>query len=182
MFLGVGRSFLRTETAQLRRWSFSSDKGMKNHRAVVRVLKTLWGSIGGAAAVELAVILPVLALLAIGVAEFGRVHFTTITVANAAKAGAQFGAQSTVTSRDTAGINQAARNEAADIGPIITSSNHFCRCPDGTTPSCSGTCVGYGVPEVFVQVTATKPVAFLMSYPGLPSRITVTRRATFRVQ
>jgi hypothetical protein len=155
---------------------------MKYHQAVVRVLKTLWCSIGGAAAVELAVILPVLVLLSLGVAEFGRLHFTAIAVANAAKAGAQFGAQSTVTSSDTAAINQAARNEAADISPIMTSSSHFCRCPDGSTPSCSDTCVGYGVPEVFVQVSATKSVAFLMSYPGLPSRITVTRRATFRVQ
>ena len=155
---------------------------MKYHQAIARRLKSLWRTMGGSAAVELATVLPVLTLLVIGVADFGRVHFTAITVANAAKAGAQFGAQSTVTSSDTAAMNRAARNEAADIGPILTSSGHFCRCPDGSTPSCTGTCVGYGVPEVFVQVSATKSVSFLMNYPGLPSSVTVTRRATFRVQ
>jgi Flp pilus assembly protein TadG len=155
---------------------------MTCHEAALRRVKNFWHSVGGAAAVELAVVIPVLALLALGAAEYGRLQFTAITVANAARAGVQAGAQSTVTSSDTAAINQATRNEAADIGAIGTSSRRFCLCPDGSTPACTSSCPGYGVPQVFVQASATKSVAFLMAYPGLPAAITVTRSATFRVQ
>jgi Flp pilus assembly protein TadG len=145
-------------------------------------MKAIWRSARGSAAVELAVIFPVLALLALGVAEFGRVNYTAIAVSNAARAGAQSGAQSTVTSGDTAAMNQAARNEANDVGAVATASTRFCTCPNGTSISCTGSCAGFGGPQIFVQVTATKSVAFLMRYPGLPSTITVSRRATFRVQ
>lgn len=155
---------------------------MKKHQSPVRAVKVFWQSVGGAAAVEFVVMVPVLALLALGAAEYGRLHATTITVANAARAGAQAGAQSTVASSDTAAMNQATRNEAADLGTITTSSGRFCRCPDGSTPSCTGSCVGFGVPQVFVQVNASKSFVFLMSYPGLPSTITVSRTAIFRVQ
>jgi Flp pilus assembly pilin Flp len=155
---------------------------MKCRHPVVRFLKTFHRSNRGAAAIELAVVLPLLALLAIGVAEFGRLYFTAITVANAARAGAQYGAQSAITSSDFNGMDQAARNDAADLGIITPSSSRFCLCPDGSVPACTGTCAGYGVPEVFVQTSASKMVTFLMRYPGLPSTITVSRTATFRVQ
>lgn len=151
-------------------------------RAVTRILATFRRSDAGSAAVEMALILPLLALLALGVSEFGRIYFAAITVADAARAGAQYGAQNTVTSTDSAAINQAARNEAGDIGAIAASSNRFCRCPDGSSPSCTGTCTGYGIPEVFVRVSTSMTVTLLMRYPGMPATIPISRSATFRVQ
>jgi Flp pilus assembly protein TadG len=151
-------------------------------RAVDRILARFRRSDAGTAAVEMALILPLLAILALGVSEFGRIYFAAITVADAARAGAQYGAQNTVTSTDSAAINQAARNEAADIGAITASSNRFCRCPDGSSPTCTGTCTGYGSPEVFVRVSTSMTVTLLMRYPGMPATIPISRTATFRVQ
>ncbi len=51
-------------------------------------LMRLARSQSGTAAVEMAVVLPMLILLAIGVAEFGRIYVKSIAVANAAIAGA----------------------------------------------------------------------------------------------
>jgi hypothetical protein len=155
---------------------------MASLNAITRIVKSLRRSDAGSAAVELAVVVPVLALLALGVSEFGRVYYAAITVAGAARAGAQYGAQNVLTTLDTASINQAARNEGADIGTIAATSSRFCRCPDGSTPSCTGTCPSYGGPEVFVRVSASKTVSFLMHYPGMPSSISISRTATFRVQ
>jgi len=136
----------------------------------------------GAAALELAVALPVLTLLALGVVEYGRLYFTGITLASAARAGAQFGAQ-TLQSSNFAGMNQAAQNDAGDVGSITTVASQYCRCPDGSTPSCtSGNCGAYGVPEVFVKDSVTKTVSFLIKYPGLPTSLTISRVATFRAQ
>ena len=63
-----------------------------------RALRAFRKSDAGAAAVELAMSLPLLALLAVGVADFGRIYFTTIAVANASRTGAYYGAQSTTKS------------------------------------------------------------------------------------
>jgi hypothetical protein len=150
--------------------------------AITRMIKSLRRSDAGSACVELAVIFPLVALLALGVSDFGRMYYAAITVAGAARAGAQYGAQNVLTTMDTASINQAARNEAADIGTIAATSSRFCRCPDGSTPSCTGTCPSYGDPEVFVRVSARQTVSFLMHYPGMPSSISISRTATFRVQ
>lgn len=161
-----------------------STEGVTSTRrgAFGRILATFRRSDTGTAAVELALILPLLAILAIGVSEFGRIYYAAITVADAARAGAQYAAQNTVTSTDSVAINQAARNEAADLGTITTSSSRFCRCPDGSSPSCTTTCSGYGSPEVFVRVNTSMTVTLLMHYPGVPSTIAIARAATFRVQ
>jgi Flp pilus assembly protein TadG len=143
----------------------------------------------GGAAIELAVLLPFLVLLAIGAAELGRAYHASIVVANAASAGARYGAQNVNTSGDAASMNAAATIDAGDIGDVAPESSRFCRCSNGTTPaSCTSACPApagypaYTEPEVFVTTSATKTVTFLMHYPGFPASITVRRTATFRVQ
>jgi Flp pilus assembly protein TadG len=135
----------------------------------------------GTALLEMAIVLPFLLLAAIGVAEFGRVYFNAIRVANAATAGAQYGAQN-IGSYDAARIRQVARDDANDQALQVTSST-ACRCPGSeAVVVCSTTCVGYGSPQFFVEVAATKTHTFLLRYPGIPQSITVTRTATFREQ
>jgi len=135
----------------------------------------------GAALIELLIAIPLLILFVIGAAEFGRVYYAAITVANAARAGAQFGAQEGE-SGNFAGITSAAQSEASDLGVISSFPSRFCRCPDGSAPACTGTCPGFGAPEVFVKDSVIKTVTFFFKYPGLPQSITVSRTATFRVQ
>ena len=135
----------------------------------------------GNAFLEMALALPFLLLAAIGVAEFGRVYFNAIRVANAATAGAQFGAQNSG-SADPDNIRQVVRNDAEDQSLVVT-SNAVCRCPGSDAPvACSDTCAGYGPPQYFIEVTTSKSHSFLLRYPGIPQTITVTRTATIREQ
>lgn len=133
------------------------------------------------ALVEMAIALPFLLLAAIGVAEFGRVYFNAIRVANAATAGAQVGAQS-IGSYDSLVVRQVARDDAGDQTLQVTSST-VCRCPGSDVAvACSTTCAGYGSPQFFIEVTATQTHSFFFRYPGIPQSITVTRTATIREQ
>jgi Flp pilus assembly protein TadG len=152
-------------------------------RAWQRVVE-LWRSERGGALVELAVVLPVLILIAIGVMDYGRVYYTSVTVANAARAGAEWGAYGrTGSSTDDANIQNFAKIEGAEAGTLTVTSSHVCRCsPTGSTVSCTTSCGGYGVPQVYVTATATKSVALILRYPGLPPTVTISRSATFRAQ
>jgi len=156
---------------------------MINLGALIRALKSGRRSATGSAAVEFAIVLPVLALVAIIASDFARVYFTGITVANAARAGAQYGAQNTSTSGDTVGMNLAATQDGAGAGAITVSSRSFCRCDGGEVGNCTvGNCGAYGEYRLYVEVTATKTVDMVFRYPGLDLSYTLTRTATFRVQ
>jgi Flp pilus assembly protein TadG len=143
-----------------------------------------WRSERGGALVELAVVLPVLVLIAIGVMDYGRVYYTSVTVANAARAGAEWGAYGRAgSSTADADIQNFAKIEGAEAGTLTVTSSTVCRCsPTAATISCSNSCGGYGAPQVYVTATATKSVALILKYPGLPASVTISRSATFRAQ
>lgn len=141
-------------------------------------------SCAGGAAVELAVVFPVLVLLLIGVADYGRVFFTSIAVANAARAGAEWGAQSSATAFGPASaITDFAKQDGAEAGAITVVTATSCRCgPNVVTCSTTPSCAGYGPPRAFVEVTASKTVSLILPYPGVPNNLQIVRKATFRAQ
>jgi len=141
-----------------------------------------FGMSRGQSLVELALVLPILLLLLVGTIEVGRFSYYSILVSNAARAGAQYGAQSLATAADTAGIKTAAQNDANVDGLTVTAIQR-CGC---TGASLSGSCPATGCslpnsPLVYVQVTATGTFNSLFSYPGLPPSITVTSTEEMRV-
>jgi len=136
----------------------------------------------GGAAIEFAVVMPVLVLLAIAVADFARVYKTSVAVVNAAAAATEVGARNVAVSGDTAAMTSQAIADASPVTLDTVTSSRFCRCPDGSTPACTGSCSGYGVPEVFVKVRVRKNYATLFKYPGVPGTISVIRTSTLRVQ
>lgn len=73
-------------------------------------------SAGGQGLVEFALTLPILILILLGVLDLGRVYFATMTVTNAAREGARYGAANPCSSSCTA-ITTRAQNEA--YGSII---------------------------------------------------------------
>ena len=140
-------------------------------------------SISGSALVELAVVGPLLVLMVLGVADFGRVLYTSIILSHAARAGAQYGAQTNGTTSDSAGIEQAAEEEAADIGSITVSSSRICECTGAGSVSCTATtCAGYGVPRVFVAVTASTTFQTIVPYPLIPNTVPLSITAKVRRQ
>jgi len=152
-----------------------------NARSLFNAVGRLRRSQSGSAAVELALVLPILLLLIIGVVDYGRAFYTSITVANAARAGAEYGAQGPATSVDTAGMKTFAQGDGQDAGTLTLSAQTYCECA-GAVQVCTSTCPGGIAPDVFVEVTATKAVSMFFDYPGLPDTLTIVRKATFRSQ
>ena len=151
-----------------------------NHHLVSRS-GMRFGNRKGGAAVELAVVFPLLLLLIVGVVDYGRVFYTSVTVANAARAGAEYGATVPNKSQNATEMRQQALADGGEAGAITIATRTYCRC-GGATAGCGSFCGSGAAPEVYVEVTATKVVTMLLRYPGLPNSITVSRKALFQAQ
>jgi len=149
--------------------------------------------------VEVALMLPFLLLLLLGVIEIGRYAYASMLVGSAARAGAAYGsyqlANAGVPTGQTVspGIQQAAQNDyqsngqnistltvtstiqcGCDVGGVVT-PNTFAACYPTTIPTCAGHWVDT------VSVTASGQFTALFNYPGIPPSLTVTRTSTMRV-
>ena len=138
----------------------------------------------GQALVELALALPILLLLALGVIELGRYAYISILIGNAAHAGAVFGSQGTWAT-DPAAIQKAAQFDYAggtaggskgngqDVSTLTVTSSTSCGCDNGGTISAlacdsTTTCGAGGHRVIVVNVTASGKFCSLFNYPGLP--------------
>ncbi len=148
-----------------------------------RSLEAKGRAAAGVATVEMAFLTPLLLLMVLGICDFGRVYYTAITLAHAARAGAAYGSQSNASASDIAGMEQAAREEAQDLDGISVTAERFCECPDAGTVDCvTGICVAGVAPELYVKVTASKTFKTLVSYPGIPDTLQMSRVAIVRAQ
>ena len=73
----------------------------------------------GVAATELAMILPLFALLFVFAVDFGRVFYVKFIVINAARSGAIYGSANPTCAKDTAAIQQKVEAEATDLDPRL---------------------------------------------------------------
>lgn len=135
----------------------------------------------------MALLTPLLLILLLGIIEIGRYAELSIVVANAAHAGAQYGAQNLVTAADTASIESAAMNDGQGTSGLTASAvppQALCGC-SGTTPStCTATpptCIAPSHLVVYVQVNTTGTFTSLFHYPGIPPSITVNATSEMRV-
>ena len=143
----------------------------------------------GAALVELAAAITLLALVLVGTTDFARVFYTSIALTNAARAGAQYGTHNTGQFDDDAGIRAAAIAAAPNIGLATgnISIGRPCVCATDagvfSAPSpnnCLGSCGGNHMVYV-LTVTASKTFSTTAPYPGIPSPMNLSRGATQRV-
>lgn len=159
---------------------------------------TLGRSDAGQALLELALVLPFLLLLVMGAVEVGIVAYAAIEVANAAEAGAMYGAQSrsTAASTNNSAIIQAAQNDAANLtsaGVSIVSATptQWCACEGSTAASVSSAvkCSSFSVASCiypsrvveWVEVDTQATIDPLFHYPGLTTPVTVKGHSTIRV-
>lgn len=147
--------------------------------------KMLRSSEEGSALVEFGISLPVLAIMLLGAAEFARLAYASIEVANGAHAAVMYAASSQAASSDTGGITNAANSDASNLtgGITVSGVTTTCACADTTyTPtSCSdnSTCVSNNtsmVTSVTVQTQAT--FTPLIRRPGGPSSYTLHGTST----
>ncbi len=158
----------------------------KNRRAFTRRVEPA-SKQKGQAMLELALVLPILLVLVIGIIEFGRAAYFSIEVADAARAGAQYGSQSLADAASTPNITQAALNNSLDIpaGQLtVNVQPQSCVCVGSGTVPAPGNCAGpLGCyPLVYLTVTTSYPLSTLFHYPGLPATFNLMGTSTMPVQ
>jgi Flp pilus assembly protein TadG len=145
-----------------------------------RLLRVLRGSRSGQALIEVALTAPILILMFVGAAEFARVAFAAIEVANAARAGVAYGAQSVSTAADSTGIQTAATLDAGDLASLTATAKTSGVCSSGASCTGSGSsclntdCATPGDHiETILTVDTVATFDPLIHVPGIPSTFTL---------
>lgn len=136
----------------------------------------------GTAAVELAILAPVLGTLMTGAWDFGNVMLQQERLTSAARAGAAFALTNTSDSTDYTDMVRAARSDASDSTDALNvTAQTVCNCPTGNSVSCTGSCSGGSV-WTYAQVTVTEQYTTLISYPFTTNPMSLTSTVTLRVK
>lgn len=136
----------------------------------------------GQSTVELAVVVPVLLILLLAAADFGRIFYMSIEVMNAARAGAQYGSQTVITAADSAGMIAAAKADGSNLASLSATASQ-CTCASSTTvASCPSTYCTSARQATFVEVDTQGLFRTLVNYPGIPSSTTLSSKAIMQVQ
>ena len=120
----------------------------------------------GAAAVELALLLPFLMFVFVITIDFARVFYYSQTLANCARNGAVYSSNLVTAQSPYTSVEQAARADAANLSP------------QPTVTSSTGTDAA-GNP--FVKVTVTWDFHTIASFPGVPNTVNLSRSSQMRV-
>jgi Flp pilus assembly protein TadG len=154
-------------------------------RAVGRELRRFLGKhgIAGLAAIEFAVIAPLLVLMMVSTVDLGLGFYSAMQVQNAAQAGAQYAALHTfnATSISSAVLNATSfKGISASPSPI-----QFCGCPSKTTvatATCGTKCADGTAAATYVRVSAKGTYTTLLPYPRIPSSFPLAAHSTVRTQ
>jgi len=131
---------------------------------------------GGAAAVEFALLAPVLVVILSGIVGYGLAMFDKIDLVSASRAGAQF---ALIDSSDTSAIRNAVRDATGlDIASGNVTITEYCECLDASTVACGGTCGDGSDNRYFMTITATYDHTLLL----IGNTVTLTGETTVRIQ
>lgn len=152
-------------------------------RHIIRALERLFRQRAGNVTIEFGFVIIFMITLALGAYDFGNLGYQKIAITSAARAGVQYGAQDQVTAADTAGMIQAARNDAADVSEALAiTARQYCSCPGQGELSCSAICADDSFSYMYVEVTAEDQVELMFPYPYVTSPQTIASTNTMRVR
>jgi Flp pilus assembly protein TadG len=135
----------------------------------------------GSALVEFAVFLSLLGLVFVGIVDYGLEIRQAMQVADAATAGAAFGAIPGNV-KNISGMQAAAANAASGVnGFTVSAADVFTCTPGGAVVASSAVCSGYGTPIEYVQVQTSALVPSYLAHVGMPASLALKGSAMFRV-
>lgn len=137
----------------------------------------------GAAAVEAALLFPILLLLVAGLIDLSLGALASMQVKSAADAGARYASRN---AWNVGAISAAVTSATGASGIAATPApSQFCACPTGgtlTPNSCSSACPNGTQPGLYGRVNAQKVYTPFMRVVGLPPSITLTGQSVVRLQ
>ena len=133
--------------------------------------------------VEFALLTPLIFLMMVGAADFARIFFNAIAVANASGAGSIYGAMSPTRAGDYSTIQALAEDDAADLQAPTATATVYCECPAGNEVNCiDGDCGAYGQPRAYSVTEVEQNFELVLPWPGLPDQFAINRRSLVRIQ
>ncbi|WP_206594837.1 TadE/TadG family type IV pilus assembly protein [Kordiimonas lacus] len=144
----------------------------------------------GSIAVETAAIMTVIALISIGVVDFGLAYARNMQLANAARAGMQYALVRKPVQGDYSGIIaavEAAAPAAEDGSGRTVTATLYCECPDGTASDCTTTsdtditCSDGTLRKAYLDVTISETYDLLLRYPAFSDSVNLSQTATARL-
>jgi Flp pilus assembly protein TadG len=138
----------------------------------------------GGAMIEFATTLPLVVLVSLAVADFGRLFMESSVLATASGSGAVYAYRTTRNAADLGGAEAAVLNNLNGLDEIAADVTKVCDCPGApkTWVSCQSMCTGYGRPRVYVRSTASQSFQTIGVYPGVPSNVNMGVSSWLRVQ
>jgi Flp pilus assembly protein TadG len=137
----------------------------------------------GTAAIEFAILTPILLALLLGVVDLGFGLYAAIQAQSAAEAGALYAAEK---GWNSAGISAAVVNATGASSMAATPApTLFCGCPSASgiaTIVCTSTCTGGVQPSEYVQVNSALARLSILVDTGLGMATTVTGVSIIRIQ
>jgi Flp pilus assembly protein TadG len=138
---------------------------------------------GGAAAVELAVLMPFLCFLFAAAVDYARIFYYGVTVQNCARNGAYFASDYPDNSYiynniyGYTSLNDAVLRDASNLSPTPTYAVAYGPNANGPFTQTASPANGGG----YVQVTVSWTFNSLTNYPGIPSVVSLNRTAIMQV-
>jgi Flp pilus assembly protein TadG len=136
----------------------------------------------GQSAVELAIAVPILVLLLLIGADFGRVFYMSTGVNNAARAGAQYGSQTVITAADSSGMITAAKADGSNFANLTATASQCTCAASNTVAACPSSYCTNSPQATFVEVDTRSVFQTLVNYPGIPTSTTLQGKAIMQVQ
>jgi Flp pilus assembly protein TadG len=171
---------------------------LRRGRMLLKALGAFFGrerlAIAGVAAIELAMVSPLLVTGVLGAGEAGISIFRQTQVQFAAQAGADYALAHGFIATGTQSISNAIVNATTYTAIAPTPApTQFCGCPTATgvtnasavaskSPLCSATCSGGFTAGVYVQANSQAQFSPIIPNPWQKSTVTLTAESTVRIQ
>jgi Flp pilus assembly protein TadG len=130
--------------------------------------RDLWSAEEGLGAIEFGFVAPVLAVIMLGILDFGMAYWQQMAIANAADAGTQWAMTNTYNADNITSVVQAATNLSLPAGNVSSSTQCGCATSSGVNfVSCTTSCPDSSTPKTYVVVNARICYKPIFAWPGL---------------
>lgn len=150
---------------------------------VMQGIRRLYAQRRANAAIEMALIAPVLILMLVGTADYGTAIYRRMQVQHAAQAGADFAMRNGF---NAPAITATVTGATAFVGLTATPAPaETCGCATAAavTPAvCGATCAGGAVAGTYIAVSAQGTYTTIVPYPGMPTSFTFASTSMARTR
>jgi hypothetical protein len=146
---------------------------------MLTLLRRISGDCSGNMMIEFAFVVPVIAVIGIGIIDYGHAVFTKMSLHGAARVGAEYVSRTNDMTNVAHVVATAAKlNESL----LTVTPKLFCECDNGVAAVCESSCAPSVSPKQFISIDIQQPYTAILEYPGIANPTMLSGRAVLRVK